>query len=199
MAPVVLALLMLLTVGWSRGEEAARQATVVQPRCKPARVALVYYRARTWEWQEKKTFAWQDGPRLAGPGPRASGHSCDFVRSGVSEWRARARNAREKYERWWAYHYDWRAWLPAEWYSIGSCETGYGGPPNWSHSNSEFEGAFGLRGPGLETGAWLAHVERADPKAGPYPFYASDATPRQQYEHALVLHALYGWDPWGCA
>jgi hypothetical protein len=173
--------------------------TVAKPRCKSARLALVYYRTNTWKWQTKRTFSWQSDRRLAGPGPLARGRSCEFVRRGVDVWRARAREARIRYEKWFDYHYNWRKWLPSVWYRIGSCETGYGGDPNWRHLNGEFEGAFGNRGPGRSTGAWLGHVGRADPKAGPYPAYAHMATPRQQYEHALVLYSLYGWSPWGCA
>lgn len=102
-------------------------------------------------------------------------------------WRLRA-------ERWVAYHYDWRSWLPAKWQRIGACETGYGRRPGqWTWNSGTYQGAFGFY-----HGSWDAFRARADRKAGPYPAEAYNATPRQQYEVALAIYRAYGFSGWGC-
>lgn len=131
---------------------------------------------------------WQDGPV-----PRVWYKGCDVLERRAIEWRERAGAARLEYDRWHAYHYDWRSWLSAHWYSVGSCETGYGGPPNWRHSNSQYQGAFGFA-----ISSWDGYVGEADPKAGPYPSEAWMATPRQQLEVALAIYRHFGMSGWGC-
>jgi hypothetical protein len=106
----------------------------------------------------------------------------------------KARTARRAYEEWHTYHWRWDLWLPDKWQRIGACETGYGRRPgNWRHSNSSYEGAFGFA-----TSSWDAFKGSADPKAGPYPADAWQATPRQQYEVALAIYRRYGFSGWGC-
>jgi len=106
----------------------------------------------------------------------------------------KARAARRAYERWHVYHWRWDLWLPSKWQRIGACETGYGRRPgNWRHSNSSYEGAFGFA-----KSSWDGFKGSADPKAGPYPADAWQATPRQQYEVALAIWRAYGFSGWGC-
>jgi len=153
--------------------------------CKPAARAIRFYSARTHEWQDKR------GGRHA---DRIKWPTCSWARYAAREWHARAEAARESYERWHAYHWDWQSWLPDKWQRIGACETGYGQRPgNWRHSNSSYEGAFGFA-----VSSWDSFKYRADPRAGPYPADAWQATPRQQYEVALAIERMYGLSGWGC-
>lgn len=113
--------------------------------------------------------------------------TCRVARSVYRRHVTRVRQA----EHW--YQYAWRDWLPRGWYGIGSCETGYGGDPNWRHNSGTYQGAFGFA-----VSSWDAFVGSADPKAGPYPSEAYLATPRQQYEVALAIYRRYGLSGWGC-
>jgi hypothetical protein len=107
---------------------------------------------------------------------------------------AKAAAAHRAWTRWFEYQYAWSEWLPEKWQRIGACETGYGKRPgNWRHSNSAYEGAFGFA-----KQSWDSFKYRADPKAGPYPEDAWQATPRQQYEVALAIWRAYGFSGWGC-
>ena len=187
----VLVAAVALATAWTGGEQPTTVRMVgpsmdvqkpQKPRCRSAREAIVYYRTKTWEWQDKQ------GARHAGPGPKARGHSCGFVRKAVEVWQARAVAARRAFNRWIEYHWDWQSWLPGAWYQIGSCETGYGGDPNWRHNSGTFQGAFGFH-----RGVWDEY------RPFGYPTDAHFATPRQQYDVALILYAKYGFSPWGCA
>ena len=110
-------------------------------------------------------------------------------------WQRKARAARRAYERWHAYHYDWRSWLPDVWQRLGACETGYGRRPgNWKWDSGTYEGAFGFH-----YDSWDRFVPYADRKARPYPAEAYLATPRQQYEVALAIWRRYSFSGWGCA
>lgn len=130
---------------------------------------------------------------LTGAVPRVWYQNCQVVRRRASEWRHRAHQAKAAYQQWHGYQYNWRSWLPRGWYGIGSCETGYGGDPNWQHNSGTYQGAFGFA-----VSSWDAFVSSADPKAGPYPSEAYLATPRQQYEVALAIYRRYGLSGWGC-
>lgn len=114
------------------------------------------------------------------------GHSRGFVVALLNEWELRHRKcaaALAEVKRQW----NWQAWLPAHWYRVGSCETGYGGPPNWRHSNSSYQGAFGFA-----TSSWDQF------KLPGYPDEAWQATPWQQYQVALAIYNRYGMSGWGC-
>jgi hypothetical protein len=105
-------------------------------------------------------------------------------------------NKLERLERaaWVNDQYNWRAWLPDKWARIGACETGYGQRPgNWRHNSGTYQGAFGFA-----VSSWDAFVPSADPKYGPYPSEAYEATPRQQYEVAMAIYRRYGLSGWGC-
>ncbi|HEX5029824.1 MAG TPA: hypothetical protein VFX78_00030 [Candidatus Eisenbacteria bacterium] len=147
--------------------------------------AITYYRTA---YRQHREAMW-----LEGPVSRVWYHDCDTLKRRAVDWRDRADVARIEYIEWHVYQYNWRDWLPWHWYRVGSCETGSGGPPNWRHSNSQYQGAFGFA-----ISSWDDYVGRADPKAGPYPSEAYLATPRQQYEVALAIYRQYGMSGWGC-
>jgi hypothetical protein len=63
--------------------------------CRSSRVAIPWYRKATNSWQRKR-----QATQLAGPEPRARGHSCGYVRWAAKEWQARARAARRTYLKW---------------------------------------------------------------------------------------------------
>lgn len=130
---------------------------------------------------------------LTGAVPRVWYHDCKVVQRRALEWRDKAEKARRLADGWVWYQYAWREWLPRGWYGIGSCETGYGGDPNWRHNSGAYQGAFGFA-----VSSWDGFVGSADPKAGPYPSEAYLATPRQQYEVALAIYRRYGLSGWGC-
>jgi hypothetical protein len=152
-------------------------------RCPSARRAVSHYRDMTHDRQRLR------GAGLADRTPIVRGKSCRWARHAADTWKARARAARLALERWLAYQYDWRSWLPAKWVRIAICETGL----NWRHSNSSYEGAFGFA-----KSSWDSFKYRADRKAGPYPEDAWQATPRQQYEVALAIWRAFGFSGWGC-
>lgn len=156
-------------------------------KCRSARLAIVFYRAKTWAWQDLREGRRADRTPLA--------KSCHWSRYAAREWHARARSARRSFIRWHRYHYDWPSWLPSVWQRIGACETGYGRRPGrWNWNSGRYQGAFGFF-----YGTWDSYRHRADPKAGPYPDDAYEATPRQQYEVALAVYRAVGIHAWGCA
>lgn len=74
-------------------------------------------------------------------------------------------------------------WLPRIYYAIGVCETGL----NYRHHTLDYQGAYGFY-----SGSW------DDYKPKGYPADADDATPRQQLRVAAIIHAKFGFSPWGC-
>lgn len=130
---------------------------------------------------------------LAGAPPR-HWYPCPAARRRATEWRERAKQARADLARWRRYQYAWWEWMPIGWQNIGACETGYGRRPgNFRHNSGTYQGFAGFY-----RGSWDAFVSEADPKAGPYPTEAYNATPRQQYEVALAIWRRYGLSGWGC-
>lgn len=113
-------------------------------------------------------------------------HSRGFKAVLLNKWvlkrKACAIRLAEKKRQW-----NWQAWLPAHWYRVGSCETGYGGDPNWRHSNSKYQGAFGFA-----ISSWDGY------KLPGYPDEAWQATPWQQYQVALQIYNRFGMSGWGC-
>ena len=63
-------------------------------RCRSARLAVAYFRAKTWERQ-----AARDG-ELADRTPIVRGKTCRWARFSAETWQARARSARKALERW---------------------------------------------------------------------------------------------------
>jgi len=153
--------------------------------CPSVRKALRFYTKQLRHWTQLRGQASDlrdAAPR--GPCPRYLLH--------IRKLKAAA--AHREWNRYFTYHYAWSQWLPDKWQRIGACETGYGRRPgNWRHSNSSYEGAFGFA-----KVSWDSFKYRADPKAGPYPEDAWQATPRQQYEVALAIYRMYGLSGWGC-
>lgn len=153
-------------------------------KCRSARNAVAYYRARTYERQ-----AAREG-RLATRSPIARGKSCRWARYAAAEWQARARSAARRLEAWTEYHYHWWKWLPANWQALGACETGYGQRPgNFEHANSSFVSAFGI--------SRSIYGRDADYHGVPHWDDANPPTPREQYLAALGHLALWG-DGWTC-
>ena len=159
------------------------QARILQtPRvahCTSALRGLVYYRLRYSHWM---TMRGQESVRAV---RKPAG--CAHARWKASAWRERAAAARVAYERWHQHHYSWREWLPSNWYALGSCETGYGGDPNWNHSNSSFTSAFGISW--AEYDADAAHMGA--------PPWRVRHTPRDQWNAALGHLDRFG-DGWTC-
>ena len=158
-----------------------------EPGCLGSVKAITYYR-RSYSASRARRG-------LACAVPRVWYQSCPVVKRRAVEWRSKAGQARQAYVAWHERQYDWRSWLPRGWYNVGSCETGYGGPLNWRHRNSSYEGAFGFA-----VSTWDGYKAEAEATYGdgPYPASAADATPRQQYNVALVVHSHFGLSGWGC-
>jgi len=102
-------------------------------------------------------------------------------------WRDRAWQAKRAYTKWHAYHYDWRTWLPSNWRQLGTCETGYGGDPDFEFSNSRYTSAFGI--------SWREYNADAAYMGAP-PWHVRH-TPRDQYLAALGHYKRFG-DGWSC-
>jgi hypothetical protein len=150
-------------------------------RCRSARLAVSHYRALTYDRQAARYG------RRATLSPIVRGKACSWARYAAATWVARARSARLRLEAWREHHFDWRSWLPANWYALGSCETGYGGDPNWEHSNGRFTSAFGI--------SWAEYDADAAYMGAP-PWHVRH-TPRDQYDAALGHLARFG-DGWSC-
>jgi len=181
----------LLALVRSTASSIAAPVSLAQPlaRCS-AHKAVRFYRAAVNRWRAK-TGA---GVTTSGRRPVKGGSRATCPRYLAHVLQRKAFQARRKHERWHAYHYAWRTWLPDKWQRIGACETGYGRRPgDWRWNSGTYQGAFGFY-----YGSWDAFVPRADRKAGPYPSEAYNATPRQQYEVALAIWRAYGFSGWGC-
>lgn len=153
----------------------------VRESCRSARKAVATARARTWRYQDRR------GSRRSDRTPIARGKSCHWARYAARTHVARARSSQRAY-RTWAYHWDWKSWLPDKWARIGACETGYGQRPGrWDWNSGTYQGAFGFY-----HGSWDAF------RLAGYPSEAYLATPRQQYEVALAIWRRYGFSGWGC-
>jgi len=112
-------------------------------------------------------------------------------------WQRKARAARLAFERWHAYHYDWREWLPAKWQRIGACETGYGRRPgNWRWDSGTYVSAFGIHRDAYRNDAHRVGQLSWDEtlrKLKRYP------TPREQFKAALSHYREHGgFSGWGC-
>lgn len=148
--------------------------------CPGARRGLAWYRARYAEHRRAQ--------RLAGPVELVR-YGCDATRRRAVEWRARAARERERAADWRRYHFAWREWLPRNWYVVGSCETGYGGAPNWSHANSSYVSAFGISRREYDADAAFM---------GAPPWNdARPPTPREQLLAAIGHYRRFG-DGWTC-
>ena len=148
--------------------------------CADSQNAIVYYRRAYTNSRTKM--------RLQGAVARAW-YPCDAARRRAGEWRDKAKAARAQLEQWLSYHYDWQKWLPANWYRVGSCETGYGGAPDFTFANGRFVSAFGIS---------RSIYDRDAAHAGVPPWNDSNPpTPREQYLAALGHYDMFG-DGWGC-
>jgi len=170
-------------------------ATAAPEKCPGIVTALRFYTERWRHWTSLRVGAGRVHLEI----PAGGNHPADPVVQACPRYLLKIRQrkalaAHREWNRWFRYQYAWSEWLPDKWQRIGACETGYGRRPgNWRHSNSSYEGAFGFA-----KQSWDSFKYRADPKAGPYPEDAWQATPRQQYEVALAIWRRYGFSGWGC-
>ena len=130
-------------------------------------------------------------------GLRLNGHLPACPRYLAKVFRAKAIAARHAFERWHAYHWDWRSWLPVVWQRLGACETGYGKRPgDWTWDSGQYVSAFGIYRPGYADDAhrigqlsWDETIR----KLHRLP------TPREQFDAALSHYREHGgFDGWGC-
>lgn len=179
-------LLALTLTATAQADQPRTSSASYDSRCATAWKAVRYYRAKTAEHRQALGAS-------ALP-PVEQNASCRRLRERARYWQNTAKATRVAVDRYRAYHYDWPSWLPDKWQRVGACETGYGKRPGrWDWNSGTYQGAFGFY-----HGSWDAFVSRADPKAGPYPSEAYEATPRQQYEVALAIWRAYGFSGWGC-
>lgn len=128
---------------------------------------------------------------LRSPCPRYLAH---VLQRKAFAWRKRA-------ERWLAYHYDWRKWMPAKHQRVAACETGHQGGTGpggsrWDWDSGTYVSAFGIYRQGYDDDAhrignlgWDETLR----KLGRHP------TPREQMQAADSHRAAHGgWSGWGC-
>lgn len=151
-------------------------------RCPAAQKAIGHYR--------RAYTASRNAMSLTGAVPRVW-YPCQAARRRAVEWRDKAWQAKRAYAKWHEYHYDWQKWLPYNWYRVGSCESGYGGPPNWEHTGHSRDGYF-VSGFGIS-------AREYDKDAAVYgaPPWHVRHTPRDQYLAALGHYKRFG-DGWSC-
>lgn len=121
-------------------------------------------------------------------------HSAGYWAAELNLWNQRLGACRAVLARR-AFEWNWQAWLPRNWYLVGSCESGYGGDPNWFHSNRSYVSAFGIQR-GAFNGAYDSDAHKVgmpgwDEVPGGRP------SPWQQYKTALSHYHSFG-DGWGC-
>jgi hypothetical protein len=165
--------------------ELVRVSRYVTRRCPSADRAVRFYARRMEENRARMGAGGDPEGRVARVLKRPN--SCPRFLAHVLQRKAHA--LRVRVEKWIAYQWSWRYWLPAKWVRIGICETRL----NWKHDSGTYQGAFGFH-----RSSWDAFRGRADRRAGPYPSEAFLATPRQQYEVALAIWRAFGFSGWGC-
>ena len=200
-------------IGWSQVAEAPEAETnsgfmaggriVVgsPPRSETcrARKALAFYRASYRGWRERMGAG---GSTTAGGSfQRPSDPRAACPRYLARVYRQKARNARKAYERWHAYHYDWRSWLPAKHQRVAACETGHQGGTGpggsrWDWDSGTYVSAFGIYRPAYDDDAHrIGNLgwDETKRKLGRFP------TPREQMQAVDSHRAAHGgWSGWGC-
>lgn len=173
------------------------QARVAPDSCRSAARAIRYYKKLTYQWQRERATLTGDS-RLA---DRVRWPNCRRARLAAEEWRDRSTNARRSYWRLVAYHYDWRAWMPAKHQRVAQCETGYQGGTGpggsrWDWDSGTYVSAFGIYRAGYDDDAHRIGNLGWDETLrvlGRYP------TPREQMQVADSHRAAHGgWSGWGC-
>jgi hypothetical protein len=161
----------------SRGDTATPKTSsaTYDSRCAVAWQAVRFYRGKVAT--HRHTLRVSDIP------PVEQNADCPRLRERARYWRDTARSHAGVVR----YHYDWRTWLPDNWRQLGVCETGWGGDPNFEHSNSRFTSAFGI--------SWAEYNADAAYMGAP-PWHVRH-TPRDQYKAALGHYARFG-DGWTC-
>lgn len=173
---IVFALVAATVVTAANGGSPERHVRVEAKNvCPDARKGIRFYRSMYTEHREQMG--------LPGAVPLVD-YGCGATRRRAAEWRERARAARARLAEW-RKEYAWWEWLPSNWVAVARCETHI----NWSHSNSSFVSAFGIR-------RSLYDSDAAYMGAPPWDD-ADPPTPREQYMAALGHYRQYG-DGWGC-
>lgn len=165
-----------------------------------ARRALAFYVRRALEWRAKMG-AGPARPTLgsSGTGRYTSPLPCPRYLAHVLRRKAYA--ARRAWERWHAYHYDWRSWMPAKHQRVAACETGHQGGSGpggsrWDWDSGTYVSAFGIYRPAYDDDArrvgnlgW----DETRRRLGRFP------TPREQMQAVDSHRAAHGgWSGWGC-
>lgn len=156
------------------------------PSCKSVEKAIVYYRSKVWYYQTKLNTA-----RSPTNYPERKKNACAYKKFVVTSWRGQAREYYKEYAKW-MYDYAWWIWLPAKWQRVARCETGYQGgtgpgESRWDWNSGPYQGAFGFA-----NSTWDGYKPRGAPSE------AYLATPRQQYQAAENVKAVFGYGAWGC-
>lgn len=163
-------------------------------RCRAARKAVVYYRAKTWSSQRARGVALSDRT------PVVRGKTCRWAKHAARIWRARSRAAYTAL-RVWQYDYAWWLWMPAKHQRVAACETGHQGGDGpggsrWDWDSVLYVSAFGIYRAGYDDDAHRVGNLGWDEtlrKLGRYP------TPREQMQAADSHRAAHGgWSGWGC-
>jgi hypothetical protein len=148
------------------------------PRCRSARSAVPYYRARTWERQAER------GGQLADRTPLARGRSCHWARYVADEWQARARSALRALERHlrrlenptYAICHVFGRYC-SEALRVASCESG--------------------RGVYAQNGQYLGMFQMGDYARSEYG-HSTTAIGQARSAYAYFAASGYDWSPWSC-
>lgn len=164
--------------------------------CTSARRAYRWYVSWEREWRQRMGAGPPGGAQVRRERPdnapatvgKQPGRSCSWIRRAASLRRARARQARRAYERWFAYA--WEAWLPAKFKRVAICETGYNGAPRWDWDSGVYVSAFGIIRSAYRDFAHQLGLRSWDE--------SGIRSPREQYRVAAAIQARYSWNAWGC-
>ncbi|MBA2742694.1 MAG: hypothetical protein H0U46_11885 [Actinobacteria bacterium] len=196
LAAIVAALVPVLTASTDRpsteGRLVSADRTTAKPkprkseRCLSSRVAVAYYRQKTWVSQLER------GAELADRTPIARGKSCHWSRYAASVHQARARTAHERTERWRqsladpdvAIEYVFGGYADQA-KRVAACESGDTdgdlSPSVVYASNGQYQGMF-----------QMGSSERS--------IYGHGSTPLEQARAAYAYFVASGrdWSPWAC-
>lgn len=157
--------------------------------CPGARKGLEFY---------KRVFTRARASMALRTAPVTVRYGCRATVRRAEEWRDRARAAVRALAQYRHRQFAWWVWMPrgSKWYRVASCETGYGGDPNWSHDSGTYVSAFGIYRPGYADDAHrIGNLSWDETRRllGRLP------TPREQYDAALSHYrANGGFSGWGC-
>jgi hypothetical protein len=168
-----------LALGGTNGAIAVKQVSNAKHSCPHLKRGIAFYQAKTWATQDAFNV-----PRTKASNQKPIG--CAYARWVRNAWKWRAKHVKNKL------HHAWQLWLPRVWYNLGSCETGYGGEPNWNHRNDDFVSAFGISRAEYDADAAYYNAPPWNDVKPPSPWH--------QYQAARGHYARWGgFSGWGCA